>query len=171
MKQTVIFGLLIIGLTIDSILFEKIYLFGIRPSVLLALVIALGVANGRFTGSMSGLVAGLMMDSLFGVFLGYYTLPMMFSGYIASSLCRRVFSNNLVVISTVTAATFFVREIVHLVFALIVGVKTESVVLIFLRYIIPSALLTAVCALPVNIFIRYLFGKQFMKKKWRISLE
>lgn len=171
MKQTIIFVLLLIGLTIDSILFEKIYLFGIRPSLLLGLVIALGAANGRFTGSMAGLAAGLMMDLIFGVFIGYYTLPLMFAGYMASSLYRRVFSNGLIAICTVTAAAFIAREIVHLVLALIVGVKTENVILIFLRYVIPSALLTALCALPVNIFIRYLFGKQFMKKKWRISLE
>lgn len=171
MKQTVIFILLILGLTIDSILFESINLFGIRPSVMLALVIALGAANGRFTGSMAGLTAGLMMDLIFGVFLGYYTLPLMFSGYIASNLCRKVFTNSLAAICIVTAAAFVARELVQLIFALILGIKTENVMLIFLRYIIPSALLTAVFALPVNVFTRYLFNKQFMKKKWRISLE
>lgn len=57
---------LLVAFYLDSFLFARFHLFGIRPDCLLALLVSLGVLLGQSDGLILGLVAGLLSDVLFG---------------------------------------------------------------------------------------------------------
>lgn len=171
MKPVVMFLMLSFAFALDCALISRIALLGIKPSFTLCVVVAMGAANGRFTGSMAGLLTGAMMDLMFGPQFGFYALLWMAAGYIGSTVCARYLSDSVLACGVVVSITFAVKEILMMVITAIMGVKTENVIILFFRYILPAALLTGACSLPILYCYRWLFNKGFMKKRWRISME
>lgn len=71
---------LLVALYLDSFLFARFHLFGIRPDCLLALLVSLGVLLGQSDGLILGLVAGLLSDVLFGRAIGLGAVAYMLAG-------------------------------------------------------------------------------------------
>ena len=71
---------LLVALYLDSFLFARFHLFGIRPDCLLALLVSLGVLLGQSDGLILGLVAGLLSDVLFGRAVGLGAVAYMLAG-------------------------------------------------------------------------------------------
>lgn len=171
MKQLTILLMTLLVLSLDSIVIPQITFWGIRPSLVLCLVLSLGVRNGRFTGAMAGLTAGVLMDFLYGPRVGYYSLIMLLVGYFSSSIYINRFSDSVVMLAVYTAAAFCAMQVLMVIASRMIGAETENVLLLFLRYVIPSALVTGICMIPVNAIVKWVFHFSFMKKRWRISSE
>lgn len=171
MKQVIMFFILLFALALDCIVFPALLFWGIRPTIVLCFVLCLGLQNGRFTGSMCGLCVGFMMDYLYGPSLGYYAILMMITGYAACAFYINRFSESVIMLAVYTAGVFCGMQLLFALAASLAGARMENIFLLFLRYIIPSGILTGLCVIPVNAFVRWLFGFNVMKKKWKISLE
>jgi len=171
MKPVVMFFMLSVAFALDCVLIARIALLGIKPSLTLCMVIAMGAVNGRFTGSMAGLLVGAMMDLMYGPQFGFYAIVWMTVGYIGSAVCKRYIADSILACGVVTAGAFAAKEVLMMVVTALMGVKNENVLVLFFRYLLPAALLTGLCALPFLHCFRWLFGKGFMKKRWRISAE
>lgn len=171
MKQVIIFLLLSLSLSVDCSLLTRILTFGIRPSLTLCVIMCLGIQNGRFTGSMAGLCSGLIMDYMFGPRMGYYSLLMMITGYAACTFYVSRFSENVLMLAVYMAAVYCGKELLFALAARLIGANPENILLLFVRYILPSGVLTGLCIIPINAFVRWLFKFNVMKKRWKISTE
>ena len=171
MKQFVLFIMISISLSLDCIILPKLLFWGIRPSVTMCMVLCIGILNGRFSGAMAGLCAGVLMDFLFGPKIGYYALLMMLTGYIVTNIYINRFSESIIILAIYTACAFVGKEIIFAFAARLRGARTENVLLLFLRYIVPSAVVTGLCMIPVYTLVRRVFRAGFMKRKWKISTE
>lgn len=62
--------LILINFILQSTLCEYIAISGIKPNLLLILVISFAFMRGKEEGILLGFVSGLLIDSFFGMFLG-----------------------------------------------------------------------------------------------------
>lgn len=85
---------LLIGIYLDSILFCRLNISGIRPDALLAVVVSAGVLLGSVKGGLLGVGIGLFMDVLFGKCVGLSAIAYMVAGrgrrnVLPEVLCRQ----------------------------------------------------------------------------------
>ncbi|MDL2220400.1 rod shape-determining protein MreD [Eubacteriales bacterium OttesenSCG-928-N14] len=170
MKVVTLGAVLMLALGIDGQL-ARISLLGIRPLLVLCVVVSMGIINGKFTGAMAGLFIGLVMDMLFGPKLGFYGLCMMLTGYLITDIYRRGHGDNNISSGMFSFFAYLLYNVFTLVGALALGVNVGNVLMVFLRYILPSALLTGVCAIGIHFLIRLLFMPHYMQRKWLLSDE
>ncbi|MBE5781005.1 MAG: rod shape-determining protein MreD [Clostridiales bacterium] len=162
MKVLICGFLTFFAMVLDGSFMIRIMPFGIHPSLLLALVMSFGICDAPFTAAMAGLFGGLMMDIMFGPALGYYAFLYMVTGYFASTLYVRLFQENVLFPSLMMAGAYGAKELLSYLFARFMGVQTESIFLILLRYILPSALLTGALGFLVYLGVRWLMNRSFM---------
>lgn len=82
-RYIILFTFLIIGLVFQSTLFEKAYIFGVKPNLLLVVVVVYALFYGKHSAAQLGVIYGLMEDIVTGKFIGMNALSMMAAGYTA----------------------------------------------------------------------------------------
>ena len=102
-------------------------------------------------------------DVMYGPVFGYYSLIFLSTAYGGSALYRRAFSENTLFPAICMAGAYVVKELLSYLLALTMGIKTENILLLLLRYILPSALLTGVIGLFLYAGIHRLFRCSFMQ--------
>ena len=163
MKQLLCGVMTFLAMVLDCSFMIWVMPFGIHPSLTVCVALAFGIADAPFTGAMAGLFAGLMMDVMYGPVFGYYSLIFLITAYGGSALYRRAFSENTLFPAIGMAGAYVVKELLSYLLALTMGIKTENILLLLLRYILPSALLTGVIGLFLYAGIHRLFRCSFMQ--------
>ena len=104
--MTVLF--ILICLILQCSVLSALSLGGIVPNLLLILTSAYGLIRGEKDGLLIGFFCGLLLDILFGDFLGFYALLMMYIGFLNGKLNRAYYPEDyklpiaLIVISDLT---------------------------------------------------------------------
>lgn len=73
---------------LQGTLFGTISFGNIHPNLLLILAVSLGLMGGKRTGMLVGFFSGLMMDIFMGSYIGFYSLLLMYTGYISGTFNR-----------------------------------------------------------------------------------
>ena len=147
---------------LDTMFFNVVNLYGIRPDVTLALVVSLGVLLGSGPAAITGFIMGLVADILFNKIVGLSALAYMLSGFAAGLLYRKFFADNLIIPTVVSVVCFFVKEHIFLFASLLAGARPPYFMTL-LTYVLPSLLLTGgVCFL-----LHLLLKKTLFKPLWR----
>lgn len=132
---------------LDSMFFARINILGIRPDAMLATVVSFAVHTGSAAGAGLGVAGGLIIDLLFGRNIGLYGAIYLCAGFGAGYFYKKFYADNVIIPAASAAVLGVVKE---LLLALIVrlGGARYSFLNVFLRFILPSALLTGLlCAL------------------------
>ncbi|HHX95545.1 MAG TPA: rod shape-determining protein MreD [Clostridia bacterium] len=90
-------GLFLISIILQSTIFHYLKIGGVKPDLLLIIVVLSAVLNGRRTGAAVGFAFGLLEDLLVGKYIGLQALTKMLTGYIIGHLERKIFSDNVLV--------------------------------------------------------------------------
>lgn len=154
---------------LDTMLFNFINLYGIRPDVTLALVVSLGVLLGSGPAAATGFVMGLVADIFFNKIVGLSALAYMLSGFAAGLFYRKFFADNIIIPAVTSVACFFIKEHIFLAASLIRGARPPYFMTLA-TYILPSLLLTGGVCLLLHLFLK----KALFKPLWRkenIKLE
>ncbi len=101
---------LLVAFYLDSFLFARFHLFGIRPDCLLALLVSLGVLLGQSDGLILGLVAGLLSDVLFGRAVGLGAVAYMLAGVAGGLFYKKFYADNIVIPAATAAVCAFGKE-------------------------------------------------------------
>lgn len=138
---------LLLGVFLDSVLFARLNLMGLRPDCLLAIMVSLGLLLGQQAGMLLGLGAGLLVDVLFGRVVGLSAMAYMLAGAAGGLFYKKFYADNIIVPSVTAAVCALGKE--HLM-ALTVRLMGGSFGYfeMFFTYMLPCALLTGgFCAL------------------------
>jgi rod shape-determining protein MreD len=105
----VILGLIfLLGLALQSTLFVFCQIGGVRPDILMVLVILLGLLRGPLDGGKLGFLAGLLEDLVVGEFIGINAFVKMCVGALVGLFERRFYKENLLIpLLAVLGGTFF----------------------------------------------------------------
>ena len=82
------FIMMIILYLIQTTIFNKIAIAGIKPNVLIILIVLIGYKHGKIPGMMMGFFMGLFLDLNESEYIGYYAVIYLTIGYLVG------FSNN-----------------------------------------------------------------------------
>jgi rod shape-determining protein MreD len=125
---------------VQSTVLDYFRVFGVKPNLLVVFIICFSLIRGDMTeGAAVGFFAGLAQDMVTGKVLGLYSLLGMFLGLVLSSVNRRLYRDNVIVI---------------IFFTLIASAIYESVLMLYVYVKQPFNLLEALRyrILPVTIY-------------------
>ncbi|MEA4971246.1 MAG: rod shape-determining protein MreD [Candidatus Pelethousia sp.] len=138
---------LLVAIFLDSVLFARLNIMGIRPDCLLALTVSLGVLLGQQEGMLVGLLGGLLTDVLFGRAVGLGAMAYMFAGAAGGAFYKKFYADNVIIPSVTAAACALAKEHLMAVAVRLQGGSFGYFEMLF-AYMLPCALLTGgLCAL------------------------
>ncbi len=117
MRYLIMTVLFFISLILQSTLFSHLTVAGVKPDLVLILVIFYALLHGPKEGVFIGLVGGLLQDLMFGQNIGMNALAKLITGYAFGVLERKIYKENLLIP----------------IFALFLGTFLNETVLYFIR--------------------------------------
>lgn len=167
LKVLTIAAMLIMNMMMQTLLFPRLDTagVGIAPDTLLILCVCFGALGGGLTGTWVGLFGGLMLDVLFATTIGYNALVYTLLGFLAGTMKERF-------------NTYAIWAGPLMAFVGYLGMQMLNMICIYFimrlgfdfwynlgRYILPSALMTGIVALPIHLLLRLLFKTRLMQKR------
>lgn len=121
-RRIIVFGLLFfISVILQSTIFHFLKIGGVKPDLILIIVILSAVMKGKKTGAGLGFAYGLMEDLLVGRYIGLQALTKMLTGYFIGFLERKIFSDNVLVPVVVGALGTFIHNLLVFIALFLVG--------------------------------------------------
>ncbi len=93
MKKISVFLMLFIGLFLQITVFSRLKILGIKPDLILIIVLGIAFFQGSYRGMAVGFLGGLLEDVFSGANLGTNALSKVLCGFLASVIGRRVYEN------------------------------------------------------------------------------
>jgi rod shape-determining protein MreD len=110
----------IVALALESTIFPFLSVAGVKPDLVLIIVIFFALLNGGRSGAALGFFAGLLEDLLIGRFIGINALSKMLTGLVVGQMEGKVYRENVLVPLIFTYAGTVFCEIVFLLLGLLV---------------------------------------------------
>ncbi len=109
--------LIFVFVTTQVTFLNFIDIYGVRPNLIIILIVSISLLEGRTHGAVVGFFTGLCLDAVVGVALGYHALIGMFLGLALGNINKRFFKENIFVMVICTfVATFFFESAVILIY-------------------------------------------------------
>ncbi len=113
--------LFLVSLLLQSTLFNFFEIGGVKPDLVLLLVIFYAFTNGPRKGAVFGLCIGLVEDMFFGHYIGMNALALLGAGCIAGWFGTIMYKDNLIIAVLVTFCTSVISQSMILFSGLVVG--------------------------------------------------
>ncbi len=140
--RTIIFLLLIIlAMLLQSTFFSFLQVAGVKPDLILMLVVFNGFLRGSKEGAFLGFLAGLLQDVFTGNYIGINAITKMLAGYLVGLAETRFYKESVVIVSLVTFFAAILNQLAYyiLLFYLDILVPPSSAIV---GVILPSAIYT-----------------------------
>lgn len=142
-------GLLIVALLLQVTILDLIRVAGVKPDLVLILVVFNALLRGQLNGALWGFGAGLMEDVATGCCFGLNALVQMAVGYLAGMARTRLYVDSGVMVAVVTLLVSLFGGVVHyLLFAYVDIFVLPKIAL--LKIIFPGAVYNALMALLLS---------------------
>lgn len=162
MRKWLFILVLAVAFYLDTTFFNLVNLYGIRPDVMLAVVVSLGFLLGSAPAAAVGFGLGLLADIFFNKIVGLTALTYMLTGVAAGFFYRKYYADNLIIPTVTAAVAAFVKTHVFLLAVAIAGAR-PGYFLTLAAYIIPVSLVTA----GAEALIHLLLKKTLFRPLWR----
>ncbi|SHK60975.1 rod shape-determining protein MreD [Desulforamulus aeronauticus] len=140
--RTIIFLLLIIlAMLLQSTFFSFLQVAGVKPDLILMLVVFNGFLRGSREGAFLGFLAGLLQDVFTGNYIGINAITKMLAGYLVGLAEARFYKESVVIVSLVTFFAAILNQLAYyiLLFYLDILVSPSSAIV---GVVLPSAIYT-----------------------------
>ncbi|MFZ5652433.1 MAG: rod shape-determining protein MreD [Bacillota bacterium] len=125
--------------------------FGVKPDLLLILVVLNAFQKGCREGALAGFLGGLMMDIAVGSYIGMNALVLMAAGYLVGLVESKLYKDSTVIIVVLTLISSLFTQFLTYILLYSMDVSISPGVAMF-RVGMPTALYTAVL---VPLFCRW----------------
>ena len=120
MHFLLLFILIFSSILLQTTVFDFFQVAGVKPDIVLIIVIVYGLIKGPKAGAILGFFAGLLLDLTLGSFIGLNALVKMVTGYLVGFGETNVFKENLIIpiLAVFTASLFneFLLYLLHTAF-------------------------------------------------------
>lgn len=154
MKKVLLYAAaLLSNLILETVLFVRLPL-GLRPDSVLAVLTAMALVIGGLEAGLYGAGAGLLIGLLVSPAAGAEAIAYFLTAQALGLFTRKYFADNWIFAAGAAAAAYVLDQAMMAVFARLMG-SGVSFFSLFLRYLLPSALLTGLLAIPVFLVYRH----------------
>lgn len=149
----------VILLIIQTTVLNYIEIFGVKPLLILSLVVSIALVFGYIPSLVSGVICGVLLDMISGgIFFGINTLLLTCVGILSSKFCDMVFREKVIVIIWFTFwACFFYSVMYNFSLFFLVG-RMGNLGIVIQRSFIESVY-TGIAVIPV--FSAVKFSRRF----------
>lgn len=139
--------LLLLGVIIilQSTVLETVAIAGIKPDLVMLIVILNGFLIGTREGAFLGFTGGIVEDLFSGSYIGLNALAKMTAGYLAGAAGERLYRENIPIATIVTFITSLAGLMVNYLLLLYLDIAITPVHALF-RVALPGAAYTALLA-------------------------
>lgn len=132
--------------------------FGIRAYFLLTFTVCLGLFEREIAGAIFGLLAGVLWDTVSPLGDGYYAFLFLLIGAACGILINTVMRNNLITALLLNTGAHFLYAVLYTVlFTVAQGIDGAG--WLFLRYFLPSALVSVLFTPIVYLLVRFVMRR------------
>ena len=170
MKILIMAGILILSLFLDTSVFPNMAILGMTPDMTLCVAISFALIEGSFTGAMMGAIGGLLIDIVCGSGLGFYAIQYLTVGYLAGLFHGRIRVGKFLLPSATVAIGYMVKTALLCLLLLLRGTGAD-LFLVFVRYGILGAVLTAIWMQLIHFLNRKLHQTRVMRTTGRSNRE
>lgn len=142
-----------IAIFIQATLLNFFPVLGVKPNLLLILVVLNAFQKGYREGALAGLFGGLMEDLAVGSYIGMNALVMMAAGYLVGLVESKLYKDSTFIMIVLTLIASIFTQFLTYILLYSVGVSIMPGVAMF-RVAIPAAIYTAALT---PIFSRWFF--------------
>jgi len=162
--QSLYFLLLILfALILQTTAFNYLAIYGIKPNLILILVILNGFLRGTREGAFLGFSAGLMQDLVSGGVFGLNALTKLVAGYLAGLGEGRLYRENRVIAAGLTWVCTLGAQLIFYILLLLIDVSVPLVeALVYI--ILPSAFYNALVVLIVYMYYYRFYRSSLLNK-------
>lgn len=125
MKSFILGIFVLINLIFQETFFELIAIAGVKPDLLLVLIVFSALLDGPITGLKMGLAIGLLQDMVTGKYFGLYALSGMAIGYLVGLVETRIFKENYLVPVVVLFIGTIFHEFLYLLLGNLAGQRVQ----------------------------------------------
>jgi len=117
--------LFIAATVLQSTIFDFLKIAGVKPDLVLLLVIYFAFTNGPLKGAFFGLLLGLLIDLQLGYNIGMYALALLFAGFVAGWFETRMYKENLFIALVVVFLATLLSQLMILFSGIVAGRNWE----------------------------------------------
>ena len=161
MKTLILFVVMVAAMSLQSTVIPVLSIGGVRPDLVLVVVVSAALTAGRETGLICGVFGGLLQDLLSVGPFGYNTLSKMLLGFLVGLYERKVNQGSLLLPLLAVAAATVGAAVLAVVFLLAYG--QERLIASLLVQVLPATAYHILLAVPVHFLIVWLIRSQTKK--------
>jgi len=161
MKTLILFVVMAAAVSLQSTVIPVLSIGGVRPDLVLVVVVSAALTAGRETGLICGVFGGLLQDLLSVGPFGYNTLSKMLLGFLVGMYERKVNQGSLLLPLLAVAAATVGAAVLAVVFLLAYGQERQIASL--LVQVLPATAYHILLAVPVHFLIVWLIRSQTKK--------
>ncbi len=152
------FVLLIVFYLFQTTIFGNMDIAGIKPNIVIILVVFTAYRYGKIPGMFMGVFTGLLFDFTEGSYIGYYALLYLVIGYLVG-FCSKLYNNDsiLVPLGLVGLSDFFLNFLIFVTGFLLRNRLDLPYYLV--RIILPEFIYTIVVSAPIYKFVEWIYQK------------
>lgn len=121
MQYLIMIGLILAGAVLQSTLLNHLAIVGVKPDLILLVVVFLGLFKGPTAGAIVGFSAGLIYDLTSSSLLGMNALSLTLVGFLVGLTRTRVYRENIVVQVALVFAATLVSNILFFLLSAVCG--------------------------------------------------
>ncbi|NLT95618.1 MAG: rod shape-determining protein MreD [Clostridia bacterium] len=126
MRYVVLAFLGLIGLVLETTLFNELIVAGVKPDLILIIVILYALFNGPRQGAFVGLTLGFLEDLFQAKYFGLNAATKFITGLLAGFLEKRMYKDNFFVPVLVLFTGSLVHTLLYFLFSNLVGYQIET---------------------------------------------
>lgn len=158
MKVLTWFGVMLLAVSLQSTMIPVIAVGGVRPDLVLVIVVSAALADGRETGVLCGIFGGVLQDLLSVGPFGVNTLTKMIVGLIVGIYEHKVNKKNLLLPLVAVSAGTLTAMAVNMAF--LFGYGQSEAILTILTRVPPALAYHLLLIIPIHMAILWLKQKQ-----------
>lgn len=144
---------LVAALLLQTSVLEVVSIAGIKPDLVMLIVVLNGFLLGTREGAFLGYIGGIIEDLFLGEYIGLNAISKMTAGYLAGVAGERLYKENILVASGVTFFSASAGLLVNYLLLFYLGLHVSPYYAL-LRLALPTAVYTAILA-------PFIFGRLF----------
>lgn len=145
----------IVLLVLQSSVIPAIAIYGVRPDLLLTMVVAVALIYGREKGLGAGFFFGVIQDLVSSGFLGLHVLTKMIVGYLVGMTEKKVYKQNLILPSLVVGVISVFYYIVYIGTLVVKGIMVGPLMMIWQPMLV-YVVYNMVFAVPIYMLVYYI---------------
>jgi rod shape-determining protein MreD len=165
-KELILAVIISLGLVFQSSLLPFLEVRGVKPDLLLVMLVGMGFCGGNPLSIFTGLIMGLLADILYGQVLGLQALQYMLIGFGAGLFYNKISYAKLLYPMMLTVGACLIKNIL-LYFYLFFSQTDVSAGAFIGQVVFPEMGYTLILAYPIYFLMKWLFGQKVMERRIR----